>query len=374
MERVIMVGPVPPPYGGVASVMDDLVHSDLQGDYGIGVFPRIPKEKFPPEAHSFWGRNVFRLKRFLNFFHTARRGPYRILHMQSADTSEFLGSTIFMTLARLAGLKVILHIQGCDWERFYPKASLFRKLYTRLGLWVPNRIIVLYGVWVDAIRKMYPTANVRIVKNLLHDQHSPEPAEVDKIRQNLHLTKDDFVVVSVGSVGWRKGTFEILKAVPEIVAQEDSVRFVLVGGEAKPGEMAQLTEIVERENLGRWVRLTGEVARDNVPLYLALGDVYILPSFIEGMPVAIIEAMRSRLPVISTRVQGIPDMMVDRESGILIDPGRPDQIAENVLLLKRDEAFRNKIATGCRKAFEEVFEFSKGIEQIRQVYKELYPL
>jgi glycosyltransferase involved in cell wall biosynthesis len=227
---------------------------------------------------------------------------------------------------------------------------------------------------VDEIKKMYPRANVRVLKNLLHDQEPPEPAKVEKVRQDLGLTGEDFVVVSVGSVGWRKGTFEILKAVPQIVAEEDSVRFVIVGGEEKFGEMAQAAEIVAKENLGKWVRLTGEVERDKVPLYLAISDAYLLPSFIEGMPVAIIEAMRSRLPVISTRVQGIPDMMVHCESGILIDPGRPDQIAASVVLLKRDQALCQKIASGGREAFEEVFEFSRGIEQIRQIYREVCPL
>lgn len=374
MARVIMVGPVPPPYGGVASVLDDIDNSDLQDDYGIDVFPRIPKQNFPSKVQWNMGRNVFRLRRFLSFFHTARRGSYRILHMQSADTSEFLGTTVFMVLGHLAGLKVILHIQGCDWARFYPDTSLLRKLYTRLGLWIPDRTIVLYGVWVDEIRKMYPKANVRIIRNLLHDQPPPPPEGVQKVRDKLDLHAEDFVVVSVGSVGWRKGTFEILKAVPQVVAQEDSVRFVLVGGESQPGEMARLRDIVAKERLDKWVRLTGEVTRDEVPQYLALGDTYLLPSFIEGMPVAIIEAMRSGLPVISTRVQGIPDMMVNCESGILIDPGSPEQIAESVLLLKRDEAFRAKIAANSRKTFEQVFEFSKGIQQIRHVYQELCPL
>jgi glycosyltransferase involved in cell wall biosynthesis len=354
--------------------LDDIAHSNLQDDYGIHVFPRIPKQNFPGRAQWKLGRNLFRIRRFLNFFHVARKGPYRIMHMQSADTTEFLGSTIFMVLANLAGLKVILHIQGCDWERFYPKTSLLRKLYTRVGLWIPDRTIVLYGVWVDEILKMYPKADVRIIKNLLHDQQPPAPEEVQSLRKQLQLSEDDFVVVSVGSVGWRKGTFEILKAAPQIIAQEDSVKFVLVGGESQPGEMARLRQIVAKEGLEKWVNLTGEVPRDQIPQYLALGDVYLLPSFIEGMPVAIIEAMRSGLPVISTRVQGIPDMMVNLESGILIDPGSPDQIAKSVLLLKRDEAFRRKIAAASRKTFEDVFEFSKGIEQIRQVYKELYPL
>jgi glycosyltransferase involved in cell wall biosynthesis len=66
--------------------------------------------------------------------------------------------------------------------------------------------------------------------------------------------------------------------------------------------------------------------------------------------------------------------MVHCESGILIDPGRPDQIAASVVLLKRDQALCQKIASGGREAFEEVFEFSRGIEQIRQIYREVCPL
>lgn len=371
MERVLMVGPVPPPFGGIASIIDDLVHSTLQDDYEIEIFERIPREKFPSYARGPIKASVFSLKRFMRFFKELRRGKFNLAHIHSSDTAEFLGTTVFMLLARVAGCKVLLHIQGGDWNEFYTYNSLFRKLYTRLGLYVPDAIVVVHAEWIDKIKQMHPDANVRVIRNLLHDQDSPDPAEVKKLRTSLGLSKDDFVVVTVGAVGWRKGTFEILKAIPQVDSEEDSIRFVLVGGESKAGDMAQLKRVIEIEKLEKWVQLTGEVERDKVPLYLALGDLFLLPSFIEGMPVSIIEAMRSGLPAISTRVQGIPDVVVNGVTGMLIDSGSPEQMAANILLLKRDQQLRGKMAEEAKRVFRERFEFSKGVDEFRDLYKEM---
>jgi len=349
--------------------MDDLVHSSLQDDYEIEVFERIPREKFPPQARAGIRASIFRFKRFVRFFKELRRGKHRLVHIHSSDTSEFIGTTVFMLLARLAGSKVLLHIQGGDWTEFYTYHSLLRKLWTKVGLYVPDGIVVVHTEWIDRIKEMFPAANVRIIRNLLHDQKPPDPAKVEEMRENLGLSSDNFVVVSVGSVGWRKGTFETLRAIPQVVSEDDTVRFVLVGGESKPGDMAKLKKGIENEKLGTWVQLAGEVERDKISLYLALGDVFLLPSFIEGMPVSIIEAMRSGLPVISTRVQGIPDVVVDGVTGILIEPGNPSQIAGNVLLLKQNERLRKKMAEAAKRVFYDRFEFSKGIEELRVLYR-----
>ncbi|MGB6063219.1 MAG: glycosyltransferase family 4 protein [Desulfomonilaceae bacterium] len=365
MKHVLVVGPVPPPYGGIASVLEDIVNSDLSKDYVFEVFDR--SATFPPEANGLIGKNLFRAKRFLRFFKKVRTGNYHFVHIHSPDP-VFLGTTIFMLLSRLAGGKILLHVHGTDWDRFYTRGSLFRKLYTRIGLALPSKIVVLYQLWVDNVKKLCPTADVRVLRNLVHVQSPPDANEIEDVRQSLGLTKDNFVVVTVGSVGWRKGSFEILKAVPRVVSRDDSVRFTLLGGEEEPGEMAQLTAIVEAEKLEPWVRLTGELEREKVPSFLALADVFLLPSFKEGMPVTIIEAMRSGLPIISTRVAGIPDMIEDGVSGLLINPGSPEEIAEAVLRLRRDEALRAKLEAAAKVTFEEKFEFARGIQEIRALY------
>ena len=368
MHRILMMGPVPPPYGGIASLMDDMIHSELTRDYSFDVFPR--SAPFPPGVDGPVSRSRFRLKRFLKFFHTLWTGNYDVVHIHSADPA-FMGTTIFMLLARLARVKVLLHMQGTDWEEFYPGVSRLKRWVTRIGLNSASVIVVLYSLWIEKIKEICPKPHVTVVRNLIHKENPPDPALIEKTRSAFNLQPEHFVVLTVGTVGIRKGSFEIIKALPRVVREEPLVRFVFVGGEEEPGEMTQLVNEIRGRRLESWVILTDEIQRKEVPLFLALANIFLLPSFVEGMPVAIIEAMRSGLPVISTRVAAIPDMIDDGTSGILINPGAPGEIADAVLLLKRNDTLRIQIAEASSRAFHEKFEFSRGIEEIRTLYQRL---
>ncbi|MBI4963111.1 MAG: glycosyltransferase family 4 protein [Desulfomonile tiedjei] len=364
MRRVLVVGPVPPPRGGIFSVMQNIAHSDLARDY---VFETFARSDVPPDSQGLMSRNLFRARRFIRFFNQVRKGDYNFVHIHSPD-AVFLGSAAFMLLSRLAGVKVLLHMHGTDWDGFYRKASWSQRLYKRMGLALPRKIVVLYQRWVDEISKLRPKADVRVLRNFVHSMNPPDPAEVEALRQSLGITRDNFVVLTVGWLGPNKGSYEILNAVHKVVSQEASVRFVLVGAEELPGQMALLRAMVEKDNLGAWVRLKGEVERDRVPLFYGLADIFLLPSFSEGMPMTIIEAMRSGLPIISTPVSAIPEMIEHGVSGWLINPGSPDEIAESVLLLKRDKALRQELGQAAKKTFEDKFDFSKGVDEIRSLY------
>lgn len=259
-------------------------------------------------------------------------------------------------------------MHGTDWDWFYTEAPPWRKLYTRLGLLLPDRILVLYSLWEEKVKSLGIGTEVSVLPNFVHRSNPPDDEQVEEVRQWLAIEKGSFVVVTVGTVGWRKGTFEILKAVPELARKDPSFRFVLVGGEEKPGEWLSLMEIVRDRRLDAWVRFPGEVARERIAAILALGSVFLLPSFIEGMPIAIIEAMRSGLPIVTTRVNAIPEVIEDRMSGILINPGDPAAIVDAVLLLKEDTVLRENLSRGARKAFEERFEFNSAMKRLRNVY------
>ena len=144
------------------------------------------------------------------------------------------------------------------------------------------------------------------------------------------------------------------------MSHDDATRFVFVGSEENSGEMAKLMDQVEKQGLQRWVTFTGEVVREKVGLFYGLADIYLLPSFIEGMPITIIEALRSGLPVISTRIAGIPDMIEPEVSGLLIEPGAPEQIAQAVLTLKADPELCRRLAAGAKRTFEEKFRILQG--------------
>lgn len=366
MKRVLMLGPVPPPYGGIASVMEAIMNSELSKEYSFDVFER---SAFSATLSKF-KRNLFRVKRFIKFFQRCRLGKYDFVHIHSADP-VFMGTIVFMLLARICRNRILLHMHGTDWEDFYSKNSQLTKLLIKLGLKLPTYIVVLYSLWADNIKKLCPNARLFVVRNLVHRSRPPDANKLIELRENLSLEDNSFVVLTVGTVGHRKGSFDILKAVPQVIKSKPSVRFVFVGGEEQTGEMDQLKKILQEEELGKWIKLVGEIRREDIPKFMAIADVFLLPSYIEGMPMAIIEAMQVGLPVISTRVGGIPEMVEDGKSGILINPGAPSEIANAVLYLMQDPEIRQKFGQRSKQIFEEKFEFSKGIKEVMHLYEML---
>ncbi len=365
MKKVLMVGPTPPPFGGIAAVIDDIVRSELKTEYALDIFDRSDIG-----VQGFFGRNSFRAQRFYSYFQTLRRGKYAFAHIHSADL-VFLGSLVFMLLNRLAGVKSLLHMHGTDWDEFYEKAPAATQAYIRRGLRVPDKIVVLYELWRVKILELAPSADVEVIRNLLHD---PEPSTEEdraRARRDYGIPEDRFVVLTVGSVGHRKGSFDIMAAAPLVAAKDLDTLFVLVGGEELPGEMVRVRSLAAEVGDLNNVCIVGEVERPVVPTILSLADVFLLPSYIEGMPISIIEAMARKLPIISTQVGGIPEMVENGVSGILIDPGAPEQIADAVLKLSRDEEERRRLGTNARAVFEDKFEFSQGISELKRLYKEI---
>ena len=176
-------------------------------------------------------------------------------------------------------------------------------------------------------------------------------------------------MLTVGFVGWRKGHLDILDAVPRSYkSQRDRSDLFFIGGEEYPGDSNLVKSRIENENLSKWVFMTNEVPRSEIPLYLASADVFLLPSRREGMPITILEAMRGGCPVIVTKVGAIPEMIIDGESGILIEPGRPEAIAQAVIDLSKNDVLRLKLGKGARKAFETKFEVHACIKELALVY------
>jgi glycosyltransferase involved in cell wall biosynthesis len=364
-----MVGPVPPPYGGIASVMDDIVNSGLKNEYAFEVFNRA--EQPPADIKGKWRKRLFQLRILCDLFRKARKGKFDLAHIHFSCGIEFLRPALQMAAVRLAGVKVLLHLHGTAWEPFYDDATRLGKIYALLGLWIPNLVLVLYDLWAKNIKKLVPSTRVVVMKNLVDETPTPDVSQVEETLRELGFSPDDFIVITVGSMGRRKGYFEIVKAIPEIIALDRSVKFLFVGGEEHHGEMDEIEDQIRKHGLENFVRITGETTRERVPVYLSIADIFILPTFREGAPISILEAMRSGLPVVSTPVGGIPNMINDCESGLLINPGQPSEIATAVLRLKNDEELRNRLSQGARKCFENNFSISKGIRELGDLYESI---
>jgi glycosyltransferase involved in cell wall biosynthesis len=206
-------------------------------------------------------------------------------------------------------------------------------------------VVVPSGVPVHAFRAAAPTP--------------------DAARAALGLPRDAYVVAALGRLVPIKGFDLLVEALPAVAAALPSTRLLIIGDGPLRGALE-----ARAEALGIMPRLTITGARSDVPAVLAAADVLVAPSRNEGMGRAIVEAMALGVPVIGAAVGGIPAVIVDGESGRLVEPERPAAIARALIELGVDPLLRAKLGAA---AGERAMEFSTDVTGARLValYEEL---
>jgi glycosyltransferase involved in cell wall biosynthesis len=261
-------------------------------------------------------------------------------------------------LARLAGVRHVVTTEHLPMVPPFAKGALLRGFGSR---WV-ERVIT---VSEDNVRYLVeyhgvPREKIRVVRIGI-----PEPVRGESagIRNALGIPKEDFLCIMVGSLEERKGharAFDALAALPAGVK-------LLVVGEGR--EERSLRAKAASLGLERRVHFLGY--RGDVAALLAECDALVLPSTLEATPYVLIEAMASGLPVVASGVYGIPEVVRDGETGILVDPGSSGDVARGISALATDRERRARMGRAARMRYEEMFRVDRCVEETQAVYRDL---
>jgi len=182
-------------------------------------------------------------------------------------------------------------------------------------------------------------------------------AERPRIRDELGIAPGAAVVGAVGRFVREKGFVELIQAMPRVLEAGPQAMLVIVG-DALPSDRRsvkeRLRELVSSLKLNERVVFTG--LRYDVPQLLAAMDVFVLPSYREGMPVVLLEAMAMAKPVVATRVRGCREAVVDGETGILVPPRDVTALADAIVRLLLDNELARRMGAAGRKRVEEHFD------------------
>jgi glycosyltransferase involved in cell wall biosynthesis len=174
------------------------------------------------------------------------------------------------------------------------------------------------------------------------------------------------LVLSIGRLEERKGQGYLIEAWAAVHRREPSARLVLLGdGPTRP----ELERKARELGLQDCVRLGGFQAR--VAEYLDAGDALVHPSLTEGMPNVVLEAMAAGKPVVATRVGGIPELVADGESGLLVAPRDPAALADALIRLIREPGLAAELGRNARCRARERFSVGAMVEATEAVYRSL---
>ena len=347
--KVLMLGPALTNRGGIATVVQSYLDAWDYSRYNVRHIASFVN-----------GTKLLKLlvaiKASIQCLHILFFWRPDIVHVHFSWKASFYRKSFFVMLAKAFRKKVILHCHAPDFRVFYEDRSKLAKQVIRFILRSTDMMLVLSEQW----RRYFADLSLHVPLVVLYN---PVACPVEVHRSN----NDSAVVLSMGRLGKRKGTYDILQAIPHVLETYPKAEFWF-GGD---GDVEQIRTILSKNPWGKRVRLLGWVQGKEKEQTLLQASMFLLPSYHEGMPIAILEAMAYALPIISTPVGGIPDAVVDGEVGFLVQPGNVEAIATKVILLLNSPELRNSMGAKGRERANKKFEISSVLEQLFTVYGSL---
>ena len=178
--------------------------------------------------------------------------------------------------------------------------------------------------------------------------------------------RDDTYILYTGRLETRKGVVDLVESAKYVRQKYPDIKFVLSG---KGTIDKYLNRLVHSLGLEPNFHFTGYVDRQALLKYYQGATIYVLPSYYEGLPTSLLEAMSCGIPAVATAVEGNSEVITDRENGLLVPPRDPGKLAGAILKLLDDEGLRNQLALNARKCIEDNYGWGTIAEKMEEVYK-----
>lgn len=286
-----------------------------------------------------------------------------VVHFNLTDPNQ-CAPAVF--LAGLARRPVLTGTQHLLFEKFSPSPWKNRLRFAQ-ARWICRRLrrVVSFSNWSKQLLiESYGVPPARAAFSYPSPDTSAFDAAASAERPPELRAESGFVVCMVGVMNGRKGHQYLIEAAPSILEAEPSARFLLVGdGEHRPS----LERQAEAARLNGHVRFLGY--RNDVPAVLAASDALVLPSFAEDVPLVVLEAMAAGLPVVASDVGGVRESVIHGVTGLLVQPGDAQALAEATAGLARDRDLAREMGRQGRRRVETAFSLPREIDAYEEMLR-----
>ncbi len=346
----LMVGTEPTGNGGVASAMSLLINENFHSRYNIKYIVSHA------EVSGYMKLLIF-LKSIVMVSGYCLLFRPKIVHIHTSSNASFIRKSILLAIARLAGSKTIFHLRSGEFERYATQESgSLMQWWIRRTLQKSSKIIALSDAWGDFLIRYAPGADVQVISNAVRIDAPNDPLATEEGR-----------ILFLGQAGEHKGIFELLNAVSELKKTFPEIKLVIAGN----GNLAELQTKANELGIGAHIELPGWIKADEKRQELSRASIFALPSYAEGLPNAMLEAMSAGKAVVVTHVGGIPDVVKDGENGLLIPPADTQALTIALKTLLENKQLRDTLASNARKTIVEQHSCKILVDKLSALYEEL---
>jgi glycosyltransferase involved in cell wall biosynthesis len=272
---------------------------------------------------------------------------------------SFYRKSVIILLCKLFNKPVIVHVHGSTFKDFYNGLNPTLKKYVQFILNKTDKLVVLSKEWSDFFSTFVKKEKIFILYNGVEVKEKP----VSRIKEVNPVVN----CVFLGRLGQRKGIYDLLDSIKILKERNIKTVFHIAGD----GEIEKVKSIVKQYGIEDYVKIIGWINDEEREDLLTTSEVLVLPSYNEGLPMAILEAMSYGLTIISTPVGGIPEAVSNGENGYLVNPGDSAALAKAIEKTVTNENWRNQAKKLNRLKISEQFNLADLIKSLEKLYIEL---
>lgn len=348
--KILQIGPSETrSRGGMAAVIRGIRESrTLNSEFEIESFPSYIDGSLPVRLlYSGYG--------YLRFLLCYKK--YDLFHIHTAERGSTFRKSLYLRTVKRAGKKAVIHIHGAEYLTFYDGLSGRKKKIADDFFRRADLVLALSEGWKRELERRFAMKACETLYN------GVDPAKLGPAVSDPMEHRNAFLML--GRLGERKGTYDLIAAAELAVRQNPRLKLCLAGD----GEVEPVRALVKGKGLEENIAVPGWIDAAEKLRRLREAATLVLPSYHEGMPMAILEGMAAGKAIISTAVGAIPEVITE-ENGILVEPGDVPALADALLRCSGDLNLLEAMSRNNREKAKQEFGVRRMHKKLAEYYRQ----
>jgi glycosyltransferase involved in cell wall biosynthesis len=336
--------------GGIVTVMDQIL-SDTYLQNNVTYIPIFTSG----DGFNFFQKVFGWAKAIIKFAFNI--SSVDVVHIHHAANFNFYLNSFLLNWAKLFNKKVLLHNHAADFKEFYLNETQQQQLKIKNAFLKADASIVLSNSWLKWYSNLEPNANWIYLANAIR---------IDIKRSSCDINHSK-IILFLGRLEQRKGIYDLLSIFPEITTQFPNIKLLLAGN----GDLKEIKKIIRNSNCEKNIEMLGYLNNEEKSAILSYSDIFVLPSYNEGLPMALLECMSYGLVPIASNVGGIPEVVRNGENGLLIEAGDIVALKESIIKILNDSSLSTLLSNNAKETIHSNFNLDNYVRDLLKLYMRL---
>jgi len=364
--KLLIIGPTPPPYHGVAVAIRTLLDSKLTESFDVSHLDLADRRGIGHVNNPDWHDVVLFVRQWFRLWRLLLTGrPHVVYLVLSQTTLGFIRDSLLIWPAVLTGAKIVAHLHGGALRDWYESSWAPIRLYARAVLGTVAKMIVLGETFRGMFAGLIPDERIAVVPNGVE-------LSCDEPRRNPPSGTRPWRILHLNTLNRMKGTLILLAALPTVLRHRRDVAFIFAGSWSHPLHRQTAEWYIGQHRLEPYITFVGEVTGSAKDAVLQSSDVFVFPGIQqEGQPMVVLEAMAAGLPIIYTNQGCLRETVVNGECGVEAYTNDPYDLALRICALLDHAEDQRQFGRNARRRCELHFSKDRHIERMIQTFQEV---